>query len=305
MFLAASVASAIFVIINAVPGDPVVLILGDAGVGSYYDVAKELRHQLGLDLPPATRYLRWMGNVARGDLGRSLYTNTPVRSEILNKLPRTLELIFPSILLGVAIGIPLGVFTAIRRQTLWDSLVTSAGLVGYSLPVFVTGTLLVYLFAIRLHWLPPSGYVDPWVDLRGFFLAATLPVATLVGIVAPIVMRMTRTTLLEVLNADFVRTARAKGLSERVVTYKHALRNALIPVIAVVGLQMGYMFGGTVIVELVFAWPGVSTYLFFGIFKRDYPVVQGVVLITCLIIITINLLTDLAYGLLDPRVRYE
>lgn len=305
IFLGAAVATIIFAVINAVPGDPVTIILGEAGVSSYYNAAGELRHQLGLDLPLGARYVHWLGGLARGDFGRSLYSNVPVVVELGRRIPRTLELIVPAVLLGFVIGVPLGVFTATRRTTVWDGAITSLGLVGYSLPVFVTGPLLVYFFSIHLHWLPSAGYAAPGWDLRRFLVFAAMPVGTLIGTVVPIVMRMTRTTVLEILNEDFVRTAHAKGLAERAVLYKHAVRNALIPVVTVIGLQIGYLIGGTVIVELVFAWPGLSTYLFTGIFKRDYPVVQGVVLITSLMVIGINLLTDLMYGLLDPRVRYE
>lgn len=305
IFLGAAVATIIFVVINAVPGDPVTIILGEAGVSSYYNAAADLRHQLGLDLPLGARYVRWLGGLARGDFGRSLYSNVPVIVELGRRIPRTLELVVPAVLLGFVIGVPLGVFTATRRTTPWDGVLTSLGLVGYSLPVFVTGPLLVYVFAIHFHWLPSSGYAAPGWDLGRFLVFAAMPAGTLTGTVVPIVMRMTRTTVLEILNEDFVRTAHAKGLAGRAVLYKHAVRNALIPVITVIGLQMGYLLGGTVIVELVFAWPGLSTYLFTGIFKRDYPVVQGVVLITSLMVIGINLLTDLMYGLLDPRVRYE
>jgi peptide/nickel transport system permease protein len=305
LMLALAVATSIFAIVNLLPGDPITLILGEASMHGYYDTAQLLRQQLGLDLPVYQRYVRWLASLLQGDMGTSLYTNTPVAVEIARKLPRTVELIVPAVILGILIGIPLGVVTAIRRDTLVDRTLSVFGVTLHSLPVFVTGTLAVLLFSITLQWLPPSGYV-PWHEsLSEFAKRALMPTLALACTVIPTTMRMTRSTLLEVLGMDYVRTARAKGLQEQVVLYKHALRNALIPVIAVVGLQMGYMFGGTVITELIFAWPGLSTYLFFGIFKRDYPVVQGVVLVTSLILIAINLLTDLLFGLLDPRIRYE
>ncbi|RMF89167.1 MAG: ABC transporter permease, partial [Nitrospinota bacterium] len=256
VFLAFAVATLIFGIVNLLPGDPVTLILGDASTHSYYDTAQALRQQLGLDLPLHLRYLRWLGNLTRGDLGNSLYTNTPVAVEIARKLPRTLELVFPAVILGVLIGIPLGVLTAIRRDTMIDRVLSALGVTLYSLPVFVTGTLAVLLFSIKLGWLPPSGYVPLRESPGQFAQRALMPTLALAGTVIPIAMRMTRSTLLEVLNMDYIRTARAKGLREQMVLYKHALRNALIPVIAIVGLQMGYMFGGTVITELIFAWPG-------------------------------------------------
>ncbi len=305
LFLALAVATSIFAIVNLLPGDPVTLILGDASSHSYYDTAQVLRQQLGLDQPLHIRYVQWLVKLLQGDLGTSLYTNTPVAIEIARKLPRTVELVFPAVILGLLVGIPLGVLTAITRDTIVDRLLSAFGVTLYSLPVFITGTLAVLLFSIKLGWLPPAGYVSWHESGVEFAKRALMPTLALACTVIPITMRMTRSTLLEVLGMDYIRTARAKGLREQIVLYKHALRNALIPVIAVVGLQMGYMFGGTVVTELIFAWPGLSTYLFFGIFKRDYPVVQGVVLVSSLILITINLLTDLLFGLLDPRVRYE
>ena len=304
-FLAWGVATLIFIVINAIPGDPVAIILGDAGTSGYYDAAKELRQQLGLDRPLPVRYVRWFWGLLSGDLGRSLYTNAPVTRELANKMPRTLYLVLPSVFLGVLAGIPLGVFTARRRGTAWDGVTNTVGLLGYSLPVYVTGSLLAYVFGVRWRLLPVTGYVDPASDLTGFLRHGLLPILCLAGTVLPIAMRMTRTTMLEVLSEDYVRTALAKGLAPRAVVYRHGLRNALIPVIVVVGLQLGYLFGGTVLTELVFSWPGLSTYMFFGIFKRDYPVVQGVVLVLSLIYILVNLLIDLSYGLLDPRVRYS
>jgi peptide/nickel transport system permease protein len=303
-FLAWGVATLIFLVINAIPGDPVVIILGEAGGAGFEEAAKELRRQLGLDRPMARRYVRWIGGLLTGDLGRSLYTNVPVLRELAEKMPRTLYLIIPAVFLGVLVGVPLGVFTARRRGTAWDGLTNGFGLLAYSLPVYVTGSLLAYLFGVRWRLLPVTGYVDPAVDLTGYLRHGLLPIVCLAGTVLPIAMRMTRTTMLEVLGEDYIRTARAKGLAPHAVVYRHGLRNALIPVIVVVGLQLGYMFGGTVLTELIFSWPGLSTYLFFGIFKRDYPVVQGVVLVLALIYILINLLIDLSYGLLDPRVRY-
>ncbi|MBI2467054.1 MAG: ABC transporter permease [Candidatus Rokubacteria bacterium] len=305
-FLAWGVASLIFLVINAIPGDPVVIILGEAGGPGHDDAAaRELREQLGLDRPLPIRYARWLGGLLTGNLGRSLYTNVPVTRELAEKFPRTLYLVVPAVVLGILAGVPLGVFTATRSGTAWDGVTNALGLLGYSLPVYITGSLLAYLLGVRWRLLPVSGYVDPAVDPLGFARHGLLPILCLAGTVLPIAMRMTRTTMLDVLGEDYIRTARAKGLSPRNVIYRHGLRNALIPVIAVIGLQLGYMFGGTVLTELVFSWPGLSTYLFFGIFKRDYPVVQGVILVLSLIYILINLLIDLSYGLLDPRIRYS
>jgi ABC-type dipeptide/oligopeptide/nickel transport system permease component len=304
LFLALTVATLAFVVVNAIPGDPVDIILGDTGVQGYIDVAKSLRHQLGLDLPLHVRYVRWMTNLATGNLGTSLYTDTPVLREIGRTAPHTVELIAPAVVIGVGAGIALGMLTAIRRGTVWDNVISWLGILGYSLPVYISGTFMIYILSVLLGWLPPSGYVDPSEQLSGFARHAIMPVLALALTITPITMRMTRSTMLEALGQDYVRTARAKGVPLRRLYVAHVLRNALIPVIAVVGLQIGYLFGGTVVTELVFNWPGLSTYLFFGIFKRDYPVVQGVVLLSALIFIMVNLLSDLSYGLVDPRVQY-
>jgi peptide/nickel transport system permease protein len=289
-------------LIHLIPGDPVSTILGD---NYTTEQAEEVRTQLGLDRPIYVQYGEWLGNVARGDFGRSLTGNRPIADDLLRRIPRTLELIVASTFLAVVIGIPAGVVAAQYRNRGVDLVVSFLALVGVSVPVFVTGTLFVLVFGIQLDVLPGTGYVSITEDLWGHFLRLILPAVTLAILMSAIVIRMTRSSLLEVLGEDYVRTARAKGLANRITLFGHALRNALIPVITVVGLQMGNMLGGTVLVEFIFNWPGLSTYLITAINQRDYPVVQAVVLIIAVMFIVLNLLTDLLYAVIDPRIKYE
>jgi peptide/nickel transport system permease protein len=289
-------------LIHLIPGDPVSTILGDNYTTAQ---AEEVRTQLGLDRPIYVQYGEWLGNVARGDFGRSLTGNRPISDDLVRRIPRTLELIVASTFFAVVIGVPAGVIAAQYRNRGVDLIISFLALVGVSVPVFVTGTLFVLIFGIQFDILPGTGYVaiteDPW----GHFLRLILPSITLAILMAAIVIRMTRSSLLEVLGEDYVRTARAKGLANRVTLFGHALRNPLIPVITVVGLQMGNMLGGTVLVEFIFNWPGLSTYLITAINQRDYPVVQAVVLIIAVMFILLNLLTDLLYAVIDPRIKYE
>jgi peptide/nickel transport system permease protein len=224
---------------------------------------------------------------------------------IWQKLPTTLELSFFSLLVAILIGIPAGVLAALRRNTVADAGVTVLALSGISIPNFFLGILLIYLFSIRLAWIPPSGYVEPWVDLQKNLLLMLMPALTLGTALAGAIARFTRNSMLEVLSQDYVRTARAKGLEGRVVVYKHALRNAAIPVVTVIGLQLGGLLGGAVVTEQVFSIPGFGRLLVDSVFNRDFPVLQAVVLISALAVFLINVLTDLLYAAIDPRIRYH
>jgi peptide/nickel transport system permease protein len=228
----------------------------------------------------------------------------PVARDLANRLPRTLQLVVPASALAVAAGIPLGMFAARRRGRLADPAASAAALAGFSMPVFVTGTLLVVVFSLTLGWLPPAGYVpfaeDPW----GFLRHLALPVLALSAAPLATTMRMTRSSFLEHAALDYVRTARAKGLGERTVARRHVLRNALLPVVTVVGLQVGTMFAGAVLVEYIFSWPGLNALLLNSLGTRDYPVIQGVVLLAAALFVAVNFLTDLCYALINPRIRY-
>jgi peptide/nickel transport system permease protein len=228
----------------------------------------------------------------------------PVARDLANRLPRTLQLVIPATLVATAVGVPLGMFAARRRGRLADPLASATALMGFSMPVFVVGMLLVFVFSLRLRWLPPTGYVPPAEDLAAFLRHLALPVIALAAAPLATVMRMTRSSFLEEASRDFVRTARAKGLGERIVAWRHVLRNALLPVTSIVGLQVGSMFAGAVLVEYVFAWPGINALLLNSLGTRDYPVIQGVVLLGSILFVLVNLITDLCYGLVNPRIRH-
>lgn len=315
------VATLVFLILYLVPGDPVTAILGEkAGLAP----VEEIRHNLGLDLPFPVRYLRFLGGLVRGDLGRSLVTGQPVITEIASRAPATIELTVAGLIFSVTVGVAVGVLSATRRYSVLDYVVTSGAVVGISIPAFWLGMLLIIVFSIFLGWLPMSGRIEPALLFRPVtnFLVidallsrdveALLDVAKHLLLPAVVVnlgglavlARMTRSCVLEVLGEDYVRTARAKGLSEKVVIYRHALRNALIPVVTIVGLQFGGLLAGAVITETVFAWPGLGRLVVNSIYARDYPVVQGAVVIFAAVFVLMNLAVDLLYGLLDPRIRH-
>lgn len=297
------VATIIFFLIHLVPGDPALTIVGEEHATP--EKLAAVRAALGLDRPLYVQYATWLARVVRGDLGRSLVTARPVHQDLGLRLPRTFELIAAAVALAVLIGVPLGVVAARYHNSSLDMGASVLALVGVSAPVFVTGTLLV--LALSVHWrlLPSSGWMSFAADPAGHVARLLMPAVVLSFGMSAVIMRMTRSSLLEVILQDFIRTARAKGLAERRVLFRHALKNSLIPVVTVIGVQMGNLLGGSVIVEEVFAWPGVSTYLITGVSQRDYPVVQGVVLVICLAFVLINLGVDLLYGFLDPRIKYQ
>jgi peptide/nickel transport system permease protein len=299
------VASFVFLMIHMLPGDPAIMMLSSKDEAPTLEAIATMRQKLGLDQPIHVQYARWFSKALRGDLGNSLMTDRPVTQDLAMRIPRTISLLVPSLPLSVLLGIPLGVTAALHRGTVWDPLVSALALVGVSTPTFVSGLLLVLFFAINLGWLPSSGYVPLGDGPLAFARYAILPVISLTLGPMAVIMRMTRSSVLEQIQMDYVRTAWAKGLSERVVIYKHVLRNALIPVVTVVGLSLGSLFSGSVVVEAIYNWPGLSSLLLRAVAYRDYPVVQGTILSVALGFIVANLLTDLSYGFLDPRIRYD
>lgn len=299
------VATILFFSIHLLPGDPVLLILGGDAAQPTPEQIATVRAKLGLDQPLWVQYVRWLTRVIQGDLGRSLVDERPVARDLANRLPRTLQLVFPATLLATAAGVSLGMFAARRRGHLADPLTSATALMGFSVPVFVVGMLLVALFSITLGWLPPTGYVPFGEDPAAFLRHLILPTLALAAAPMAITMRMTRSSFLEQASLDYVRTARAKGLPEPAVAWRHVLRNALLPVVTVVGLQIGGMFAGAVLVEYIFSWPGLNTLLLNSISTRDYPIIQGVVLLAAVLFVFVNLLTDLGYALINPRIRYD
>lgn len=292
----------VFSLIHLTPGDPVLTMLGEEATP---ETIAAMRAKLGLDRPLPVQYLSWMGRVLQGDLGRSIRTNQPVSEAIAQRLPVTIELALLSTLVALAIGIPVGILSAVRRNSPLDTGSTTIALLGVALPNFFLAILLIFLFSVKLRWLPPIGYVPLVDDLGANLKRMIMPSLTLGTAVAAVVMRQTRSALLEVLDQDYVRTARAKGLNEARTVRSHALKNALIPVVTVVGLQIGGLLGGAIITETIFSMPGIGRMLIDSIFQRDFPLVQGVVLFTALAFLVTNLLVDLIYAFLDPRIRYS
>ena len=290
----------VFTIIHLTPGDPALIMLGEEATPQ---ALAALRHELGLDQPLPVQYLVWLSHVLRGDLGRSIRTNQPVIEAIMQRLPVTLELTILAMIISMIVAIPAGIVSATRRNSASDLISTTVALLGISMPSFFLAILLIFVFSLKVRWLPPMGYTPfqkgVWENLRGMIL----PAITLGTAAMAIVARLTRSTLLEALQQDYVRTARAKGLREQAVIYGHALKNAMIPITTILGLQIGFLLGGAVITETIFALPGVGRLVVASIFERDFPLVQGVVLVLALMHLVINLIVDLLYAYLDPRIR--
>lgn len=291
----------VFALVRMVPGDPIDVMYGSEGVDPAQRAA--LSAQLGLDQPLAVQYLKWLGRAAAGDLGFSYRAVMPVAELIGQRLPATLLLSFAALFLSVLISIPLGVVAAVNRNRPADFWAMVFAILGISMPNFWTGIMLVLIFSVGLKLLPSIDYVSPLANPVEALRHLILPAATLGWSLAGTTTRLTRSSLLEEMGKDYVRTARGKGLTHRLVVYKHALRNALIPTVTMIGLQLGFLIGGTVVVEVVFAWSGIGMLLVDSIFARDYPVVQGVILVVALMVVLINLLVDVLYTLLDPRIR--
>jgi peptide/nickel transport system permease protein len=290
-----------FLMIHLTPGDPVRLMLGDDATA---DSIAALNRKLGLDDPLPVQYVRWLGQVLTGDLGDSIRSRQPVIEAVGSRLPVTLELSVLSMIIAVALGIPTGIIAAIRRNSAADVASTTLALTGISIPNFFLGIVLILVFSEWLGWLPPSGYVpfldDPVQNLKLMIMPSIALGTALAGTIS----RMMRSSLLEVLGADFVRTARAKGLSEPRAILGHAVKNALLPVVTIIGLQTGTVLGGAILTETIFALPGIGRLVVDSIFQRDFPVVQGVILFLALTRIASSLVTDLVYARLDPRISY-
>lgn len=298
-----AVATVVFLAIHMIPGDPAELLLSQTG-GAVDPVALEnMRRKLGLDQPLLTQYLASLGGLLRGDLGVSLRDATPVTQQIALRLPRTLELIAAAGLFAVAVGVPLGMMAAVNNGRLIDRIIAQVTGLALAVPVFVIGTLFIMLFAQTLRWVPAGGYVSFFESPLQHIVLLSMP-ALSIGIgLSAMITRMTRASMLDVMSRDFVRTARAKGLGEKAILIRHVLRNALTPVLTVLALHLGALLGGTVLVEHVFNWPGLSGYLVSAVGARDYPEVIGIILVISVLLILLNVLVDILYAALDPRVR--
>ena len=294
------VSGAIFVVLQVIPGDPAQIILG---IKASPETLRDLRHKLGLDLPLPVQYLNWIGGVIRGDLGKSITYEVPVTSLIISRLQVTIPLALLSILFAVVFSIPLGVYAALHRNRPGDYGVMIFSQIGLAIPAFWAGILLILLFAVELRWFSAGGFKSwaetPWGALKSLLL----PALSLGLIRAAVLARLTRSCMLEVLGEDYIRTARSKGLTEKGVVYKHAFRNALIPVVTIVGLQMGELLAGAIVIENVFHLPGLGRLVFLAIGQRDLPVVQGVSLLIAFLIVVVNFAVDVIYGIVDPRIR--
>jgi peptide/nickel transport system permease protein len=284
----------VFSILTFIPGDPALQV---GGLDASPEDLAAIRHQMGLDQPVHVQYLYFVGNALRGDFGKSIRTNRPVLEELRARIPNTVTLTAVAMVFAILIGTGLGILAAVRQYSLWDNLAMIVAMLGISVPIFWLGLMLMLLFAVQLRWLPTTG--------TGTALHLVLPALTLGAASAAIIARQVRSAMLEVLRQDYVRTARAKGLHVRTVVLRHALTNALIPAVTIIGLQFGYLLAGAVITETVFAWPGVGRLLVDAIKYRDFPVVQATILWLALIFSAVNLAVDLLYGYLDPRIKYQ
>jgi peptide/nickel transport system permease protein len=295
------VAIVCFAVLRLVPGDPAAVIAGDEA-----DAAQvaELRARLGLDRPMAVQFFLWLGNVLRGDLGHSYFFKTSVAELIAQRLEPTLALGACALLLAVVVAVPLGVVAAFRQGSWTDRSVMGLSVVGFSVPVFVLGYALMYVFSIELGWLPVQGYSRLADGLGPFLERLVLPSVTLALVYVALIARITRTSILEVLGEDYIRTARAKGLTDREVLVGHALRNASVPILTIIGIGVGLLIGGAVVTESVFAIPGLGRLTVEAVLSRDFPVIQALILLFSAGYVLVNLMVDVGYAILDPRIRY-
>jgi peptide/nickel transport system permease protein len=312
----------VFLFLRLIPGDPALVLLGERGTTEQLNA---LREKMGLNKPLWEQYFIFLRQLLSGDLGNSAISLIPVKDDLVRRWPATFELAVAAMVFATLVGIPAGIIAAVRKNSLVDSSSTALSLIGVSIPIFWLGLMLKYLFAINLQWLPASSRLSndasvAFKSISGFFLIDSLiqrqyvgdvvahlvlPAIALGTIPLAILTRITRSAMLEVLNQDYVRTARAKGVAERIVVWRHALKNALLPVITIIGLQFGALLGGAILTETIFVWPGIGGWVYEGILNRDYPVVQGGVIFIATTFVLINLLVDLSYGLLDPRIQYR
>ena len=312
----------VFALIRMIPGDPVIVMLGERARPA--DIER-VREEMGFNRPIYVQYLEWMGRVVRGDLGTSIINRTAVMDELKYRLSATIEMILVGMLIGLIVGISIGILSALRRNSWVDLIATAGALLGVSMPIYWLALILIYALAVNRQIFPPSARLDADLEVvrrTGFMLIDTLlmgdirlflnalwhlilPSFVLSTVVMPILARMTRSSMLEVMRQDYVRTASAKGLQRRVVIVRHALKNALLPIVTVVGLQLGGLLGGALLTETIFSWPGMGLWTYRAILSRDYPIVQGAVLVSATIYVMVNLLVDISYAYLDPRIRYS
>jgi|AntDeeMinimDraft_5_1070356.scaffolds.fasta_scaffold15735_2 peptide/nickel transport system permease protein len=316
------VAVIVFLIVHLIPGDPAQTMLGERASD---EALAKLREDMGLNDPLPVQFWRYVKDLLRGDLGRSIMSNNPVSSELAQRFPATLELSFFAMVFAILVGVPAGIFASINQNSWFDNLSMLVALIGVSMPIFWLGLMFIWLFAVELGWFPPSSRIGVGLDFRPItnlyvidsilqlnFAALkdilhhlVLPAVALGTIPMAIIARMTRSSMLEVLRKDFIRTAYAKGLKRKIVIFKHALKNAMVPIITVVGLQFGVLLGGAVMTETIFSWPGLGKYLVDAIYARDFPIVQGGILFFAGVFVLVNLIVDLSYALVDPRIQYE
>jgi peptide/nickel transport system permease protein len=290
----------VFAMLLTLPGDPTLTLLGPQASQAQ---RLALRHAMGFDQPIPIQYLRWLANFLSGDFGRSLRTQEPVSEMLLSRIPVTLELTILSMMLSVLIGVPLGIVAALRRNRLTDAIIRVVGMAGIAVPHFWAGILLIMLLSVYLGWLPPSGYVPIWIDPIGNLRLMIMPCLMIGASLSALILRQTRASMLQVLSEDYVRTARAKGASEAQVIIQHALRNALIPIVTVIGLEFGRLIGGVVVTEMIFSLPGLGQMIVEGIFERDFAPLQAAILFVVVGTLLVNLTTDLVYAVLDKRVK--
>lgn len=291
----------VFLILHLSPGDPALMV---AGADAPPETVQAVRRDLGLDRPLYQQFATYLGHVVTGDLGYSVRSKEPVTKLLGGAFPKTLALAVAGVVIAVIVSVPMGILSAVRRNSWLDNLARLSAFLGVSMPVFAVGLLLMWAFSYKLRWLPLSGYGGPLWTVKGLRYVL-LPAVTSAAFSIAVITRLTRSSMLDVIEQDFVRTARAKGLNPRKVIYKHALRNALLPVVTVLGMQFGALMGGAVVTETIFAWPGVGRLAINAILSRDFPVVQGVVLLVSTFFVLINLGVDLIYAVIDPRIQYE
>lgn len=296
----------VFFAMRLLPGDPIrMLVTAQSMTIMTEEDIEFLRHENGLDRPLVEQYFTWMGGILKGDWGRSITSKTPIATELANRIPITLYLGLVSLIIGLIIGVAVGVLSAVRRNTWLDNVITVFANVGVCIPAFLIGVFGIYLFGVRLDWLPIMGFVSPLDDFWASTKSLILPVLCLATFPVAGCARQTRTSMLEVMNQDYVRTAWSKGLSERIVIVRHALKNALAPVMTMAGMQLGGILGGSVIVEKIFVIPGMGLMGLRGVLGQDYPYIQGVVLVVAIAVVLANLLVDISYGWFDPRIRMK
>lgn len=292
----------VFAVMQVLPGDPAQMVLGQEATA---ESLAAMRERLGLNRPVHVQYLSWLSDAARGDLGRSMIDNRPVRTAIANAFPVTLQIALLSLAMALLVGVPAGVISAVRRGSVADAFASLIALSGISLPGFWAALLLIYVFALQFSWLPASGFVRPQDDLVRSLLTSLLPAIALSLRPAGVFMRLVRSSMLDVVRSDYVRTARAKGLSEPAVVLRHTLRNALVPLFTVLGVEFSALLGNVVVIDTIFAIPGFGRLIYNSFLRMDFVMMQSLLLLFALIVIAINLITDLSYSILDPRIRYQ